>query len=142
MYAAGEDAPLVAGSTNVMSSAQDYINYCRNYNMPGLADRCDVDWDRERLVAIHLGRKMTPGYLILIDHVDIIDATRVDVSYTEVDPSGQSFVPGGARGPYVLIRIPRVCSYVTFTKHAIKDIALAQRETCTCGCKDCRCHDR
>lgn len=138
VYASGDDAPVAVASTCVMSSQMDFDNYVRNYNMPGVAEMGGVDWYRDRLIAIHLGRKMTPGYQILINHIDIVDSRRVDVSYTQIEPTGQSYGPGTPRGAYLLVRVPRIGSLVTFTRNVARDISLYARGGCGCGCPSCR----
>ena len=51
-----------------------------------------------------------------IDHVDIVDKTRVDVAYLEVQPTGRLSTAFSTTGPYLLVRVPRVGSVVTFSK--------------------------
>jgi hypothetical protein len=137
VYAAGDDAPILTPSTCVMSSAGDYERYVKNYSMGGLGDGSNIDWNRERLLAIHLGRRFSPGYQIVINHVDIVDPTRVDVSYYQVEPCGLSLTVGGS-GPYMVIRIPRACAVVTCTKKVVRDDQPYRVDSCDCGCETCR----
>lgn len=137
-YGHGDDAPTLAASTFVMSSPSDFASYVRNYQMKGIGDGSDVDWYRERLVAIHLGRKMIPAYDIAIDHVDVIDSTRVDISYVEIQPYGRQPIVGFADGPYLIVRIPRIGSIVTLTKRTISERDNFRPNSCDCGCRDCR----
>ncbi|MFI5385332.1 MAG: protease complex subunit PrcB family protein [Fimbriimonadales bacterium] len=137
-YASGIDAPVMTASTCVMNSPDEYARYVHNYKMDGLGDGSNIDWYRDRLLAIHLGRKFFGGYQILIDHVDIVDQTRVDVSYVQVEPTGRVMRPDTSTGPYLLIRIPRVASAVTFTKRVIRDVDPVGLDTCSCGCATCK----
>jgi len=45
-----------------------------------------VDWDREQVLALALGRMPGPGYSIRIDSVDRVGPTRVQVRYTVIQP--------------------------------------------------------
>lgn len=138
IYASGRNSPVVAGSTYVMNSPIEFDSYVRNYQARGLGDGSDIDWYRERLVAIHLGRKLTPGYEVYIDHVDIIDDRRVDVSYVQFELSRQTVVPNNGSGPFVIVRMPRVGSLVTFTKKIVSNAIGYRSEACGCECRSCR----
>ncbi|HWA83385.1 MAG TPA: protease complex subunit PrcB family protein, partial [Fimbriimonadaceae bacterium] len=137
-FSCGDDAPVVTPSTYVMSSALEYERYRQSYNMSGLPEDPNVDWYRERLLAIHLGHKFTGGYRILIDHVDIVDGTRVNVSYVEVQPTNQVRTAFSTTGPYLIIRVPRVRGMVTFSKKSCLDTQTIRLDACDCGCDSCR----
>lgn len=138
VFASGDDAPGLIGSTFVMSSQYDFDRYIRNYQMAGISDASGIDWDRERLLAIHLGRKTSPGYQILINHVDVVDSTRVDVSYIQVEPAGKPLLSTFSNGPYIVIRVPRACPVVSFSKRIVRDDVPFKLDSCDCGCDSCR----
>ncbi|HVT13348.1 MAG TPA: protease complex subunit PrcB family protein [Fimbriimonadaceae bacterium] len=137
-FAYGDDAPAVTPSTCVMNSALEYERYRQSYGMTGLPQEPNVDWNRERLLAIHLGHKFTGGYQILIDHIDIVDGTRVNVSYLEVQPTNQVRTAYSTTGPYLIVRVPRVRGTVSFSKKSILDTQPIRLDSCDCGCDSCR----
>jgi hypothetical protein len=135
--AAGEDANVLVGSNFVMSSRLDYENYLRNYKMEEIPAAADIDWYRERLVAIHLGRKLTGGYGVRIDKVQVI-GNRVDVTYTQVEPATRRYLSAGSStGPFLVVRIPRVGALVTLTKRIGVDVQ-GPYDPCGCSCDGCR----
>jgi hypothetical protein len=138
VYARGDDAPTLTPSTFVMSSPSDFTMYTRNYRMAALGDGGDVDWYKDRLLAIHLGQKLTPGYEIIVDHVDMIDSRRVDVSYVQVQPFSRSLLGRTSSGTYLILRMPRVGSIVTFSQRVATEGDLLKLDSCDCGCDSCR----
>jgi len=136
IYATGVDAPVLLGCTYVMDSPTDYAAYVHNYQMNGLGDGSDVDWAHERLLAIHLGRTIAGGYRIGIDHVECLDTGRIEVSYVEIKPT--SLVGGSGNGPYLILRIPRVGSAVSFSMRMTREGDAGTSDSC-CACPNCTC---
>lgn len=134
----GDDASVLTPSTVVISSSTEYSRYLQTYSMSALTTTPDINWYRERLLAIHLGHKFTDGYRILIDHIDIVDKSRVNVTYLEVQPTDRLRTAFSTTGPYLIVRIPRVGSMVTFTKKSVLDTQRFQLDSCDCGCDSCR----
>jgi|ERR1044072_2734363 hypothetical protein len=136
-YFTGIDAPNIAPSTCVISSADEFASYVKNYQVSGIGFGDNVNWYRERLVAIHLGRKLTSGYGVAIDHVDLVDRSRVDVSYVEIQPSGRSLSANSSTGPFLVIKIPRLGGQVSFTKRTVNENQVFYPDSCGCECRGC-----
>ncbi|HTQ10593.1 MAG TPA: protease complex subunit PrcB family protein [Fimbriimonadaceae bacterium] len=137
IYATGLDGPTMMGSTFVMDTPADFASYVRNYRMTGLGDGSDIDWAHERLLAIHLGRKIGDGYRIGVDHIDVRDSGEIRVCYAEIQPSGRGIAAGSTSGPYTILRIPRVGSQVVFSKRMALDTDRFSPDCCTCP--NCNC---
>lgn len=137
-YYSGYGAQNVTPATVVIGSQLEFDNYINNFQISGMGNGSDVNWYRERLVAIHLGRKLTGGYEIAIDHVDRIDTTRVDVSYVELQPPvGRALSANSSTGPFLVIRVPRIGSVTSFSKRTLSASQLFYPDSCGCECRRC-----
>jgi hypothetical protein len=135
--ATGDDCSVLVPSTLVMSSRDDYLNSLRNYKMQDLGAAAEIDWYRERLVAIHLGRKHYGGYQIRVDKVQMI-SNRTDVTYTQIEPTGiRELSAYSSTGPYLIVKVPRVGAVVTMNKRVGVDCQ-GPYDPCGCSCDSCR----
>jgi len=67
----------------------------------------DIDWSRDMVVAIHLGRRMTGGFGIQVVSVDLTRPGEVTVNWAERKPLAGTIASQAITSPYALVRIPR-----------------------------------
>jgi hypothetical protein len=76
----------------------------------------DVDWTHEILAAIHLGRRNTTGYDVILDSVNTLPDGSVLVSYAEKTPSPGQHVKAATSSPYLILKLARTSAGATFQK--------------------------
>jgi hypothetical protein len=74
----------------------------------------NVNFDREQLVAINIGERPTSGYMVSVTSVVQLSNQDVVISYVEKRPSINARVTNVKSSPYVIIRMKRVNSRITF----------------------------
>lgn len=73
---------------------------------PAAAPR-GVDWSRQKIVAIHLGRRPTGGYSVLVTKVER-QVSFAMISAVERKPLPGQYVSEGETSPYVLLKVDRI----------------------------------
>ncbi|MBL8087404.1 MAG: protease complex subunit PrcB family protein [Chthonomonas sp.] len=89
----------------IMRSQREYAHYGNQYFSGQELPDVDVDWDRENLIAIHLGRRYTAGYGVRVIDVQQINRGQITVNYYE--ETAPMFAKQDSTSPFVWIRIPR-----------------------------------
>jgi hypothetical protein len=83
-----------------------YVNYWRrnvSTSVPGL----DLDWDRYRLVAIHLGSRPTTGFEIRVDGIDRLPDGTARIRVIEERSTRLSDLRPISTSPFVVIKVER-----------------------------------
>ncbi len=75
----------------------------------------DVDFNREMLVAIHLGPRPTTGYAVMFDHFEPVNGGFL-LCYLEQAPSEGQHVNSVRTSPYVIVRVPLLAGSLGFNK--------------------------
>lgn len=135
VFDSGSASSPVTPINYTMSSHADFDYYRRNFGMSNLSDD-NVNWMRERLVAIHFGKKI-PGIVdYFVDRVRV-KGNEAQVSVYEVLPNG---IParGITTGAYTILRLPRIGAVVTVQKKQILDGFQSLPTSCDCGCAKCK----
>lgn len=73
---------------------------------PATAPR-GVDWNRQKLIAIHLGKRPTGGYSVMVQRVERQVSVAV-ISAVERKPVPGQYVSEGVTSPFVLLKVDRI----------------------------------
>lgn len=66
-----------------------------------------IDWNRQKVVAIHLGKRPTGGYSVMVQRIQK-DITFATITAVERKPVPGQYVSEGITSPFVLIRVDRL----------------------------------
>lgn len=107
---------------------------------PSGRDLRSVDWDREQVLALALGRMPGPGYSLRIDSVDRVGPTRVQIRYTVIQPPIGPAVVTNVSNPYAFIRMDRTrdLDRIEWIRRNFKPYLYTGAPSCDCKCKSCR----
>lgn len=89
-----------------ITSATDLREYWKLNGFEGDPPAGDVNWDREMLVAIHLGAQSTTGYDVLVETVEQGN-DGIIVNYVKQVPAPGQRVTRTRTTPYVIVRVPK-----------------------------------
>ncbi len=118
-YQAELDCKIRSPRTLVINDQVSFDRYWAELDGSPRAPK-DVDWDRETLVAVHLGQCATTGFDVLVTDIDPIANGGVGVSFLERRPANDQRTKRVSSSPYCIVRLPKVLGTVQFD-HRIWD---------------------
>ncbi len=137
-YREGTDSRVRGFVTRVLETSGDWqAHWARSTgNAPHTAP-ADVDWNREKLVAIHLGQRPTGGQKVYVQTIERARSSEIQITYVVSShatgpPTTQAFT-----SPYVIIRMDRTAGNLTFRRLDMRMPNYAAGGKCSCGCKTC-----
>ncbi len=98
-------------------------------------DREPIDWMREQLVAINLGKTAGPGYRMVVDSVERTRMNEITVRYTVVMPPPGPPIADRVSSPYAIIRMERNSDNLVFIRQNVQPYG---NDQCDCRCGRCR----
>jgi hypothetical protein len=114
--ASGARSRVTEPLETVARTPADWLALWARHSAPGVPPP-PVDFDREMVLAVFLGRRPTSGFQVVITGADEAGPSRsVEVSYREVEPA-----PGSVRRPVVtmpfhIVAVPRSALPVRFRR--------------------------
>lgn len=107
-------------SVRVIDSQNDFLNYWRSA-MGQSADTApkNVDWTKDRLVAVHLGQRTSGGYTVEVRNVEKSGTVGV-LRVIEHTPMDGQWVSQSVTSPFVIIRVGREVTQVRANFEKIK----------------------
>lgn len=76
----------------------------------------DVNWLKNELVAIHLGKKPTGGYSIYVGGVNQVEGLTYNINVVEQRPGPGAMLSQEITSPFVIIRLPRRTATYLFSR--------------------------
>lgn len=114
VYMVEETGAIPGARAEVIHSRGEFVSYWRALTGERDAPR-DVDFDREMLLALHIGRRNTSGYSLTLTHIRYGNGGIV-VRYVEHSPAEGQRVRRSATSPFLLVRMERFDGPVTFDR--------------------------
>jgi hypothetical protein len=107
-YASGITSRVAKQQLVVLETQGDLDRYWLNVmgRKPETSPR-DIDWSKEKLVAIHAGARPSGGYTITVQNVIRVSPTVARIVATEWTPMQRQFVTQAVTSPWTLIRVDR-----------------------------------
>jgi hypothetical protein len=107
-YMDGALSRIVTPGFRIMRTEAEWQRYWSDHRgePPARAPR-DIDWNRETLVAIHLGERPTAGFSVLVTSVDRSRPDEVVVTYQVRAPGPNDMVAQMITQPFTVIRMQR-----------------------------------
>ncbi len=107
----GDFSNITKQSLLVLDDRDQFEQYWQNSTgNPGDTAPAGVDWQKEKLIAVHLGQRPTGGYKFFVRSIRRIKIDIATISAIEQLPMPGSFVTQSLTSPYVILRIPRTIS--------------------------------
>lgn len=79
----------------------------RAFGQPGANAPKDVDWRKEKLLAVHLGTRNTSGFSVMIQNVEKKGSFAM-VTAVETQPSRGQMVAQNITSPFTIIKVDRI----------------------------------
>jgi hypothetical protein len=140
-YRSGTQSRIGSQSTFVIRSSGAWQNYWAQSTGGSAASAPrDVEFNKEFLVAIHLGTRPTAGYSVVVDSVKRSRPAEVLVRYAELTPDPKRMQAQVLTSPFTIIRVENTSGALAFEKtkrvdRRDPDVIILQ--LCCCGCWDC-----
>lgn len=99
-------------------------------------DKAPIDWQREMLVAINLGKQAGPGYTMFIDGVERTRPGEVTVYYTLASPPVKPAVTPYVSSPFAILRLEKLTDQIKIVRRNVQPYVYTG--SCACGCANCR----
>lgn len=99
-------------------------------------DKGAIDWQREMLVAINLGKQAGPGYQIFIDGVERTRPGEVCIYYTLASPPIKPTVTPYVSSPFAILRLEKLTDQIKIVRRNVQPYVFTGG--CSCGCASCR----
>jgi hypothetical protein len=137
----GEDGKMVGFTWNVLRSALELDTYWSKLSGDKRLrfDPRSIDWDREQVLALSLGRMQGPGYSVEVESVERTSPNDVLVRYVAVHPPAGPPIVTRTSSPWILIRMDRtsLTDRLTFSRRNYQPYVYTG-SPCPCRCRDCR----
>jgi hypothetical protein len=140
-YKAGQQSRVIAGKQVLLLTGAQWQAYWQELTgEPAATAPSDVDWVKEQLVAVNMGRVPTAGYEVYVRSMRQAQPGHVVVTYVEVSPAPGQLRRNASESPWVIVRMPRLTAVITFAKQT--ETApfgfIGSSSPCSC-CYRCTC---
>lgn len=108
----GDSSKITRAEQYVITNAAEWKEYWQRHS-PNRTAAPTVDFDRETLIALHLGQRATGGYDLIVTDVVPWPGRGLAVSYVERRPSEGQIVTRMQSQPFSVIRVPKFIGEVT-----------------------------
>lgn len=140
-YREGSTCAIDKFTTRILVTEGDFQRYWTEFcgNRQAAAPT-DIDWTKEIVVAIHLGRRSTSGYRTYVETCRIREA-MLEIYYVEETPHRSGRPSKFDSSPYVMIRMQRTVGTPKFIGRTQTARITVGSNSCTCRtpCNRCTC---
>lgn len=105
-YRQGTQSRITQAQNFVIQNQGAFDTYWQQSTGDARAPR-DVDFNKELLVAVHLGTRSSGGYKVIIQSVQRTKPSEIKVNYIENEPAPGSFNAAVMTAPFEIVRIER-----------------------------------
>lgn len=114
----GTDSLIRQQSLYVLRTEADYFQYwSRSTGQRGESAPRGIDWQKQMLVAVHLGSRNTAGFYLDLMRSDVVNGHTIMLRMRERTPNRGEYVAQVTTSPWVLIRLDKTANdfQTTFT---------------------------
>lgn len=143
-HASGVYSRALSQEMLVLNTENDFDRYWLNYMGAGVRAPQGVNWQTEKLVAIHLGRRATGGYEASIQKIERANG-KAHISVIERGPMPGQYVAQGITSPWVIVKVERSSAVYTYSVNKTNTlpggitIISAGANGVPCSCATCSC---
>lgn len=105
-YRQGTTSRITQPQNFVIQNQGAFDNYWQQSTGDARAPR-DVDFNKELLIAVHLGNRSSGGYRVIIQSVTRVKPGEIKVAYIENEPAPGSFNSAAITSPFEVVRVER-----------------------------------
>lgn len=105
-YRQGQQSQITQAQNLVIQNQGAFDNYWKQHTGDARAPR-DVDFNKELLIAVHLGNRTSGGYRVIIQSVQRSKPGEIKVNYVENMPGPGSFTSAVITSPFEIVRVER-----------------------------------
>lgn len=134
----GEVSQIPGFGITVMRTISDMGKYWMRHTGANRTpwDKAPIDWQREMLVGINLGKQAGSGYQMFIDGVERTRPGEVCIYYTLMSPPIQPAVTTQVSSPYAVVRLEKLTDQIKIVRRNVQPYVYSGG--CSCGCSNCR----
>lgn len=135
-YKTAAESNIDSFETNVIQNEAAWQRYwSRNTGDPPQNAPRNIDWVKQRVVAINLGRNAKFGTNLYVESLFRQRASELEVTYVVSAPV--DIASNLKISPYAIITMDRVAGSFTFKRKDLKSRPAIESRKCGCGCKSC-----
>jgi hypothetical protein len=135
-YDCGEQSLISGYGVTIMRNLNDFGGYWMRHsgqqNTP--YDREPIDWMREQLIGINLGKTAGPGYRMYVDSVERTRPNEITIRYTVIIPPVNPPLVTRVSSPYAVLRIERNTDNIVLVR---RNFLPSSGGGCNCRCGRC-----
>ncbi len=105
-YRQGTQSRITQAQNLVIQNQGAFDTYWQQSTGESRAPR-DVDFNKELLIAVHLGNRTSGGYRVIIQSVQRVRPGEIKVSYVENAPAPGGFTTSVMTSPFEIVRVER-----------------------------------
>lgn len=137
-FDSGEVSQIPGFGITIMRTISDMGKYWMRHTGANRTpwDKAPIDWQREMLVGINLGKQAGPGYQMFIDGVERTRPGEISVYYTLASPPIQAPVTSYVSSPFAVIRLEKLTDQIKIVRRNVQPYVYTGG--CSCGCGHCR----
>lgn len=113
VIAQGNDSAIQSPTKVTLISEGDLQRHWMKHKPGSSAPLTNIDWNKEWVFAIHLGKRTSGGYSVRVESIDV-SGHEVRVNYVEEMPRRGSATSSALTSPYVIIRATRTAGNPVF----------------------------
>jgi hypothetical protein len=145
VISSGAYSKIQQKQTHIMRSDGEWQIYWEKMTgNPGRTAPGQIDWVKNRLVAINLGTRPTGGYSVKLKDLYLKGIRQAVAEVVEYTPSPDMMVTQAITSPFVVVQIPATGENLTFAWYKQETPRVEQPrprprpERCSCTCDCCR----
>jgi PrcB C-terminal len=112
-YQSGDQSKILTEQNRVILTEGSFQNYWIEHTNQ-LVPR-DINWRTHFVVAVHLGRRNTAGYKVIVQSMDRVRASEIEVVVTEITPS-DGIHAQVLTSPWEVVIVKRTAGDIKFRK--------------------------
>ncbi len=113
-YQSGDQSQITTEQNRIFLTEGDFQTYWREHSGQALAPR-DVNWRTHFAIAVHLGRRSTAGYKVMVQSMDRVKASEIEVVVAETTP-GNGIYAQVLTSPWEIVLVKRTAGDIKFRK--------------------------
>lgn len=106
VFITGNSSRIERDSQYVITNSREWQVYWGEHNLTKIAAP-QFDFEREWLIAIHLGSKPTDGYDVIVTSVEPLPNSNIGINYLVRQPASGQIVNRTKTEPFSIIRVPK-----------------------------------
>ncbi|MEQ1820957.1 MAG: protease complex subunit PrcB family protein [Fimbriimonadaceae bacterium] len=113
-YQGGEQSKIMAEQNRIILTEGDFQSYWREHTGQAVAPR-DINWRTHFAIAVHLGKRTTTGYKVMVQSMERTRGGEIEVVVAETTPPDGIYAQV-MTSPWEIILVKRLAGEIKFRK--------------------------